>query len=55
MPGTTQEYYIKGGNYKSVTNGTLVQWQLYIEKDLMKILGHQCDELMKERHLDQLK
>gem|GEM_PF-260143 len=33
MMGTTQEYYIKGGNYKSVTNGTLVQWQLYTNKD----------------------
>ena len=31
--GSTQEYYIKGGNYKSVTNGQLMQWQLYINKD----------------------
>ena len=28
MMGGTQEYYIKGGNYKSVTNGTLMQWQI---------------------------
>jgi hypothetical protein len=33
MMGTTQEYLIKGGNYKSATNGTLLQWQLYINKD----------------------
>lgn len=33
MMGTTQEYLIKGGNYKSSTNGTFVQWQLYINKD----------------------
>ena len=30
MMGTTQEYLIKGGNYKSSTNGTFFQWQLYI-------------------------
>lgn len=33
MMGTTQEYLIKGGNYKSVSNGTLFQSQLYINKD----------------------
>lgn len=33
MAGTTQEYYIKGGDYKSVTNGSLVLWQLYVGKD----------------------
>jgi hypothetical protein len=33
MMGTTQEYFIKGGNYKSATNGTFFQWQLYINKD----------------------
>ena len=33
MMGTKQEYYIKGGDYKSVTNGTFSQWQLYINKD----------------------
>jgi hypothetical protein len=31
--GTTQEYYIKNGNYKSVTNGKVVQWQLYVNAD----------------------
>jgi len=33
MMGTTQEYLIKVGDYKSISNGTLVQWQLYINKD----------------------
>ncbi len=33
MMGTTQDYIIKGGDYKSSSNGTLVQWQLYINKD----------------------
>ena len=33
MMGTKQDYYIKGGNYKSATNGTLSQWQIYINKD----------------------
>ena len=33
MVGTTQEYYIKGGNYKSITNGTFSDWQLFINKD----------------------
>lgn len=33
MMGTTQEYLIKGGNYKSSTNGTFFQWQLYIIKE----------------------
>ncbi|MES2574453.1 MAG: hypothetical protein V4572_05895 [Bacteroidota bacterium] len=33
MLGSTQEYYIKGGDYKSVTNGAFAQWQLYINKD----------------------
>lgn len=79
MMGGTQEYYIKGGNYKSVTNGTLMQWQLYINsenklyskmsnsetvfwndgltnpdsiisvklnKNVIKILGYECDELI---------
>jgi len=30
MMGTVQEYYIKDGNYKSVANGSMFQWQLYI-------------------------
>ena len=33
MMGTKQEYYIKGGNYKSVTNGTFSPWQIYVNKD----------------------
>lgn len=33
MMGTTQEYFIKGGNYKSSTNGTFLQWLLYINTD----------------------
>ncbi len=33
MMGSTQEYIIKDGNYKSTMNGTFVQWQLYINKD----------------------
>lgn len=33
MMGNKQEYYIKGGNYRSVTNGTFSQWQLYVNKD----------------------
>jgi len=33
MMGSTQEYLIKGGDYKSIAYGTLVQWQLFINKD----------------------
>lgn len=33
MLGNTQEFYIKSGNYKSVTNGTLLQWQVYSYAD----------------------
>jgi hypothetical protein len=33
MLGTTQEYYLKGGNYKSVTNGTAIMWQIYVNHD----------------------
>ena len=33
MLGTKQEYMIKGGNYKSISNGTMMQWQLYINSD----------------------
>ncbi|MCW3106513.1 MAG: hypothetical protein JWQ09_1019 [Segetibacter sp.] len=33
MLGDTQEYFIKGGAYKSVTNGSLIQWQLYVNDD----------------------
>jgi hypothetical protein len=33
MMGSTQEYYIKGGDYKSITNGSFFKWQLYLNKD----------------------
>jgi hypothetical protein len=33
MMGTTQEYFVKGGNYKSTINGTMVEWQLYNNKE----------------------
>jgi hypothetical protein len=32
LMGTKQEFIIKEGNYKSVANGTLLEWQLYINK-----------------------
>lgn len=33
MMGTTMDYFLKDGNYKSTSNGTFLQWQLYINKD----------------------
>ena len=33
MLGSKQDYVIKDGDYKSVTNGSLVEWQLYVNKD----------------------
>ena len=33
MMGNTQNYYIKGGDYKSETNGSFILSQLYINKD----------------------
>ena len=33
MLGTTHNYFIQGGNYKTVTNGAFAQWQLYINKE----------------------
>jgi hypothetical protein len=30
LMGSTQEYFIKGDKYKSVSNGELLQWQLYV-------------------------
>ena len=33
MLGNTQEYEIKGGNYRSDTNGTMMQWILFLNKD----------------------
>src|SRR6476660_6629630 len=29
MLGTSQEYYIKAGSYKSVDDGKMLQWQLF--------------------------
>ncbi|MBA4058530.1 MAG: hypothetical protein C0490_27685 [Marivirga sp.] len=33
MMGTTQEFFIRNGDYKSTLNGSFLQWQLYINKD----------------------
>jgi hypothetical protein len=33
MMGTAENYYIKDGDYRSETNGSLVLWQLYINAD----------------------
>lgn len=33
MMGSTQEYFIKNGDYKSVSNGAFFQWQLYVNND----------------------
>lgn len=33
MMGSTQTYIIKDGDYKSTANGTMFQWQLYINND----------------------
>jgi hypothetical protein len=33
MLGSTQEYFIKNGDYKSILNGSFFQWQLYVNKD----------------------
>lgn len=33
MIGATQEYYIKDGSYKAVTNGQVSKWLLYVNKD----------------------
>jgi hypothetical protein len=33
MMGDRQEYFIKGGEYKSVTNGTFFMWQLYLNEE----------------------
>jgi len=33
MMGATWEYYIKEGNFKTTTDGTFFQWQLYINKE----------------------
>ncbi|PBQ34934.1 hypothetical protein CNR22_17145 [Sphingobacteriaceae bacterium] len=33
MMGSIHNYYVKNGDYKTVTNGAFAQWQLYIQKD----------------------
>ena len=33
MMGSKFEYSIKNGDYKSISNGTIFQWQLYINKE----------------------
>lgn len=33
MMGTIQEYYIKGSKYKSITNGSVYQMQLYVPSE----------------------
>lgn len=33
MMGNNQEYLTKNGNYKSITNGKFLQWQLYSKTD----------------------
>lgn len=33
MMGDQQEFFIKGGNYKSLMNGSMMQWQLYRVED----------------------
>ena len=33
MMGTTQQYYIKGGSYRSDFDGVLMQWQLYVASE----------------------
>jgi len=33
MLGIESQYYIKGGNYKTICNGSFLQWQLYVNKD----------------------
>lgn len=43
MMGTKQEFYVKGGDYKSITNGTF-QWTHYVNKDnkiYVKILDNE--------------
>ena len=30
LMGSKQDYFVKGGEYKSVSNGDLLQWQIYI-------------------------
>ena len=42
MLGSSQDYLIKDGNYKSITNDTMMQWQLYRSEEnklYMKMSG----------------
>ena len=33
MMGSRQNYFVKGAEYKTVMNGKLIEWQLYVSKD----------------------
>jgi len=33
LMGSTQDYFIKDDKYKSISNGALLQWQIYIPAD----------------------
>lgn len=33
LMGSTQDYFIKDGWYKSISNGALLQWQIYVPTD----------------------
>jgi hypothetical protein len=33
MMGTEQNWYLKGGNYKSELNGSVINWQVYLNRD----------------------
>jgi len=33
MMGATQQYFVKGGNYRSETNGSFFQWQMYLNSE----------------------
>jgi hypothetical protein len=33
MMGKSQEYNLKDGNYRTTSNGTFLQWQLYVNKE----------------------
>ena len=33
MMGSKQTYFMKGAEYKTVMNGKLIEWQLYVSKD----------------------
>jgi hypothetical protein len=47
--GTRQEYYIAGGNYKSVSNGNVIKYQLYVsEKNKSYFLTAASDTLFWE-------